>query len=205
MLLPLLLLPLLLRPEEPELLLPRSDEPEFHLLPPLSLLRLGRVSPPLGREGRSSDEGLLGRASLPPERDGRVSGCVDGLRLGRVVSGWVDGRLLGRGSSVRGCSVGRVEGRSFGVASSLGFASRLGRAPVSGRVFSTCGLALTGSFVVVDEGFRVSLIREEGIWALSEGVTRLLGRVERRSITLTSGSVATTRRPLGLSPFARRA
>lgn len=87
MLLPLLLLllPLLLRPDEPELpLLLRSDEPEFHLVPPLSLLRLGRVSPPLGRDGRSSDEGRLGRVSLPPEgRDGRASGWVDGLRLGR--------------------------------------------------------------------------------------------------------------------------
>jgi len=71
--------PLRLPPDEPELPLLR-DEPESQDLPlPLSLLRLGRDS--MLREGRSSEEGRLGRAPwslLPEEREGRVS-----LPLGR--------------------------------------------------------------------------------------------------------------------------
>lgn len=89
LLLPELLLPLLLRLDEPEsllrlgLLLGVNERPP----PSLPLLRLGRVSvlPPPERVERSGVEaGRLGRASsLPPlGREGRVSG----VRAGRVSS-----------------------------------------------------------------------------------------------------------------------
>ncbi|MCB0528344.1 MAG: hypothetical protein KDC65_07715 [Saprospiraceae bacterium] len=63
--------PLLLRVEPPELLLLplllRFEEPEFHF--PLSLLRLGCDS--MLRDGRSCDDGRLGRVSILFEREGR--------------------------------------------------------------------------------------------------------------------------------------